>query len=83
MAGSLPTPWAWAKRERWCSPSSWDTFTSRTGRKCKMREQKATRQNTTQLTMTTSHVLLKARERSTARAKGAPPSTPNLDKQPQ
>ncbi|QRC99736.1 hypothetical protein JI435_413900 [Parastagonospora nodorum SN15] len=40
MAGSLPTPWAWAKRERWCSPSSWDTFTSRTGRKCKMPEQK-------------------------------------------
>ncbi|KAH3956064.1 hypothetical protein HBH51_256730 [Parastagonospora nodorum] len=69
IAGSLPTPW--------------DTFTSRTRRKCKMREQKATRQNTTQLTMTTSHVLLKARERSTARAKGASPSTLNLDKQPQ
>ncbi|KAH6514819.1 hypothetical protein HBI07_252150 [Parastagonospora nodorum] len=66
MAGSLLTLWAWAKRERWCSPSLWDTFTSRTGRKCKMREQKATRQNTTQLTMTTSYVLLKARERSTA-----------------
>ncbi|KAH5867464.1 hypothetical protein HBI90_110900 [Parastagonospora nodorum] len=54
-----------------CSPSLWDTFTLRTRRKCKMREQKAT------------YVLLKARERSTARAKGAPPLTPNLDKQPQ
>ncbi|KAH5892388.1 hypothetical protein HBI88_249310 [Parastagonospora nodorum] len=39
--------------------------------------------NTTQLTITISHILLKARERSTAHAKGASPSTPNLDKQPQ
>ncbi|KAH4055177.1 hypothetical protein HBH50_245310 [Parastagonospora nodorum] len=46
-----------------------DTFTSRTRQKCKMRKQKAT------------YVLLKARERSTARAKGAPSLTPNLNKQ--
>ncbi|KAH3903890.1 hypothetical protein HBH56_243310 [Parastagonospora nodorum] len=37
--------------------------------------------NTTQLTIIISYVLLKARERSTARAKGASPLTPNLDKQ--
>ncbi|KAH6111277.1 hypothetical protein HBI65_002580 [Parastagonospora nodorum] len=49
--------------------------------KCKMRKQKATRQNITQLTITISYVLLKARERSTARAKGASPLTPNLNKQ--
>ncbi|KAH5002633.1 hypothetical protein HBI74_243060 [Parastagonospora nodorum] len=46
-----------------------DTFTLRTRQKCKMREQKAT------------YILLKARERSTTRAKGAPPLTLNLNKQ--
>ncbi|KAH5131198.1 hypothetical protein HBH70_182930 [Parastagonospora nodorum] len=49
--------------------------------KCKIHEQKATRQNTTQLTMMISYILLKARERSTARVKGASPLTPNLNKQ--
>ncbi|KAH4576048.1 hypothetical protein HBH84_074190 [Parastagonospora nodorum] len=58
-----------------------DTFTLRTRRKCKMRKQKAMRQNTTQLMIIISYVLLKARERSTARAKGALPLTLNLNKQ--
>ncbi|KAH5141448.1 hypothetical protein HBI73_072530 [Parastagonospora nodorum] len=58
-----------------------DTFTLRTRQKCKMRKQKATQQNITQLTITISYILLKARERSTARIKGAFPLTPNLNKQ--
>ncbi|KAH4800900.1 hypothetical protein HBH61_204870 [Parastagonospora nodorum] len=58
-----------------------NTFTLRTRQKCKMRKQKATQQNITQLTITISYILLKARERSTTRAKEAPSLTLNLNKQ--
>ncbi|KAH4141185.1 hypothetical protein HBH45_069710 [Parastagonospora nodorum] len=44
-----------------------------------MHKQKATQQNITQLTITISYILLKARERSTARAKEALSLTLNLN----